>query len=176
MKGHQRGFTIVELLIVIVVIAVLSVITIVAFNNMRTRSQAAAIATDLRAIEKAMFMYKDAASMSTWIVDTDATAWTGTANPSISSIIATQPAMRDFMKTAPVANGLGSSTAYAYDNDLDTYNGCSAASSGVNIYVANATNTDLMQAVDSAMDDGNLSCGRVRLVGTSFHYNISRAP
>ena len=65
---------------------------------------------------------------------------------------------------------------YAYDNDLDTYNGCSAATTGVNIYVANVTNTALALAVDKALDDGNLSCGKLRMGGTSLYYSLSASP
>lgn len=39
LKAHPRGFTIVELLIVIVVIAVLAAITIVAYNGIQTRAK-----------------------------------------------------------------------------------------------------------------------------------------
>ncbi|AHB41984.1 Fimbrial protein [Candidatus Saccharibacteria bacterium RAAC3_TM7_1] len=42
MKKSQRGFTIVELLIVIVVIAILAAITIVAYNGIQNRAKASA--------------------------------------------------------------------------------------------------------------------------------------
>ncbi|MGB2787284.1 MAG: prepilin-type N-terminal cleavage/methylation domain-containing protein [Candidatus Saccharimonadaceae bacterium] len=48
------GFTIVELLIVIVVIAVLAAITIVAFNGVRDRANNAKINSDLAQIQKAI--------------------------------------------------------------------------------------------------------------------------
>lgn len=44
----QRGFTIVELLIVIVVIGILAAITIVAFNGVQNRANDAAVQSDLR--------------------------------------------------------------------------------------------------------------------------------
>lgn len=50
----QRGFTIVELLIVIVVIGILAAITIVAYNGIQTRSQTAKINADLAMINKAI--------------------------------------------------------------------------------------------------------------------------
>ncbi|MCD8561836.1 prepilin-type N-terminal cleavage/methylation domain-containing protein [Candidatus Saccharibacteria bacterium] len=40
---HFRGFTIVELLIVIVVIATLAAITLVAYNGIRERAQVSAV-------------------------------------------------------------------------------------------------------------------------------------
>lgn len=45
----QNGFTIVELLIVIVVIGILAAIVIVAFNGVQTRAQNAQKATEMKA-------------------------------------------------------------------------------------------------------------------------------
>lgn len=50
----SRGFTIVELLIVIVVIGILAVITIVAFNGVQNRASDAAVQSDLAAVGKKM--------------------------------------------------------------------------------------------------------------------------
>ena len=47
---HQSGFTIVELLIVVVVIAILAAITIVSFNGIQTRAKISSIQSDLRNI------------------------------------------------------------------------------------------------------------------------------
>ena len=46
-KQKQYGFTIVELLIVIVVIAILAAITIVAFTNLQRRAVNSAVTSDL---------------------------------------------------------------------------------------------------------------------------------
>lgn len=53
-----RGFTIVELLIVIVVIAILAAITIVAFNGVQDRARYTSMKSDLDSIHKALEMYK----------------------------------------------------------------------------------------------------------------------
>ncbi|OYW85007.1 hypothetical protein B7Z17_03075 [Candidatus Saccharibacteria bacterium 32-49-10] len=57
MRTRSRGFTIVELLIVIVVIAILAAITIVAFNGVQQRARDSARATSLAAITKALELY-----------------------------------------------------------------------------------------------------------------------
>lgn len=53
-----RGFTIVELLIVIVVIAILASVTVVAYNGIQSQAQAAAIRSDLRQFGQQMERYK----------------------------------------------------------------------------------------------------------------------
>lgn len=53
----QRGFTIVELLIVIVVIAILAAITIVAYNGIQNRAHDTAVRSDLANISRKLKAY-----------------------------------------------------------------------------------------------------------------------
>lgn len=53
-QKRQFGFTIVELLIVIVVIGILAAITIVSFNGVQTKARQAKINTDISQIKKAI--------------------------------------------------------------------------------------------------------------------------
>jgi type II secretion system protein G len=57
-KQADRGFTIVELLIVIVVIAILAVVTIIAYTGMQGRAKFANMQSDLKTITKAVELYK----------------------------------------------------------------------------------------------------------------------
>ncbi len=57
LSTRQRGFTIVELLIVIVVIAILAAITVVAFNGVKSRSTNALVQSDLSANMKRVKLY-----------------------------------------------------------------------------------------------------------------------
>ena len=50
---NKRGFTIVELLIVIVEIAILAAVTIVAYNGINERAQASQIISGIKTTEKA---------------------------------------------------------------------------------------------------------------------------
>lgn len=54
---RRSGFTIVELLIVIVVIAILAAISIVAYTGIQSRAHDAALQSDANAIRKVMQMY-----------------------------------------------------------------------------------------------------------------------
>lgn len=54
----NNGFTIVELLIVVVVIAILAAITIVSFNGIQARAQDTKRISDINSISKVLAMYK----------------------------------------------------------------------------------------------------------------------
>lgn len=75
MWAKQKGFTIVELLIVIVVIGILAAITIVAYNGIQARAQTSKINTDLTEISKAI----QAARLSTGNILMNITGSTATA-------------------------------------------------------------------------------------------------
>lgn len=57
MRYRQSGFTIVELLIVIVVIAILAAISIVAYNGIQERARDSQRAQDVKTIAKAMELF-----------------------------------------------------------------------------------------------------------------------
>lgn len=56
-KNKQSGFTIVELLIVIVVIAILAAITIVAYNGIQDRSKTSATLAKVTQLNKKLLLY-----------------------------------------------------------------------------------------------------------------------
>lgn len=65
MNAHQKGFTIVELLIVIVVIAILAAISVVAYNGVQTRAKNAKRDNDLTQLEKAIQLARTNTSKQT---------------------------------------------------------------------------------------------------------------
>lgn len=54
---HKKGFTLVELLIVIVVVAILAAISIVAYNGIQQRARDTKRANDISQIKKALLAY-----------------------------------------------------------------------------------------------------------------------
>jgi prepilin-type N-terminal cleavage/methylation domain-containing protein len=58
MKKHRSGFTIVELLIVIVVIAILATISVVAYNGVQQRARNSSRAQSVAAIQKGLELYR----------------------------------------------------------------------------------------------------------------------
>lgn len=53
----RRGFTIVELLVVVIVIGLLATVSIVAYNGIQARSRDAARASDISRMKSALFAY-----------------------------------------------------------------------------------------------------------------------
>lgn len=58
MRSVQRGFTIVEILVVIIVIAILASVTIVSYRGAQDRANYAAAQSDLKNINDALVIYK----------------------------------------------------------------------------------------------------------------------
>ena len=164
----RMGFTIVELLIVVVVIAILAAITIVSYNGIQERARVAAISDGLKSIEK---------SMNLWIIDDGLTQWpddpTAGGGVPFSTMIADNPTLKRYMQTVPAVPGINTDEWF-YDNDHDVKPSCYNAYSGVNIGLRYMPSTALAQKVDDQIDDGDLNCGKVRLTGTGLlFYSLS---
>ncbi len=161
-NSSSKGFTIVELLIVVVVIGILAAIVTVAYTGITERANAAAVADGFKKFEKAMRLYVTSNGLASWPGDS---TLTGGGNPNIPSLITNVSGFSNYMQSAPSVAGI-SGSSWRYDNDGDTYNGCSVSDAGVNIFISPPPATALAQKIDDAIDDGNLSCGRLRLTST----------
>lgn len=177
-ETNSRGFTIVELLIVIVVIAILAAITIVAYNGVQERARASAITGGFNTISKAFRLKATADGRSTWWGDASGYL-TGAANPHVEDIIAATN-LKDYIQQPPTVSGLTTTGSFWwYDNDSDTYDSSPActsanATTGVNIVFTGVTQS-IASIVDKSLDDGNLGCGKVHYdsVNSRIFYVLS---
>ncbi|AHB42067.1 PilE-like protein [Candidatus Saccharibacteria bacterium RAAC3_TM7_1] len=83
----HRGFTIVELLIVIVVIAILAAITVVAYNGIQQRARDAQRLQDITSIAKALELYKIQNSSYPNAVGNSVGGWEISSNPKWQSSV-----------------------------------------------------------------------------------------
>lgn len=166
-----HGFTIVELLIVIVVIAILAAIVIVAYSGVQTNAKAGAIISGLKSSEKALDLYMTDQNISAWPDDSLAVPGIST-NPTIAQFIS-GTTLKNFMTQAPnVANS--PTLTWFYDNDSDTRANCTLKYAGTNIIIIGVSQT-VADSIDKSIDDNNEGCGRVRYDTTNqyFFYSLS---
>ena len=181
-KLAPRGFTIVELLIVVVIIAILAVVTIVAFNGIQRRASQSASATAAGSVVKKAEIYKEInggyptslaqlgiASNDKTTLEYTATATTFCATATTNNI--SMYASQD--KTAPIrgscaghgVDGVAAVTNYATDpsfemNSLSNmnyggYNGSYSTAqkhSGTRSYVINGAATPADAYIDFFVD------------------------
>ena len=115
----QTGFTIVELLIVIVVIAILAAISIVAYNGIQERAKGATIASDVQTINTGLHLLASEQGRSTWWFDKDVSGYgpgivPGDSSPTIEEVIQVTN-LKDYMRGRSNVEGTGS--AWRYDSD-----------------------------------------------------------
>jgi prepilin-type N-terminal cleavage/methylation domain-containing protein len=111
MKNTKHsGFTIVELLIVIVVIAILAAITIVAYNGVQERARFATYRSDIASINKAVLMYY--ADNGSYPGGSTQNCWTNLSSGTGNFITGLVPTYLSKIPDTP--NGSGGQNYYAY--------------------------------------------------------------
>jgi len=122
MKKTKSGFTIVELLIVIVVIAILAAISVVAYNGVQQRGRDSQRSSDITALAKAIELYyidngqfplsSGSTSMTAnWSTTADPTSWSNLTNqltPYMNKVVT------DPTNSQSVDIRYGGSSAYGY--------------------------------------------------------------
>ena len=111
---NQKGFTLVELLIVVIILGILAAVVIPQFNSAATESKEAALASNLATIRQAIEMYKvqhndnfpTAAIVDQLTFETDIAGTTGAGN-------AYGPYLRNSFPKNPISNVATVATAAA---------------------------------------------------------------
>lgn len=137
----RRGFTLVEIMVVVVIIGLLAALAVPTFQRMRTRSIATRLANDLRQYSDSFQRY--ALEQGGW--------------PPVGGVSEVPAGMEGYLPAAyqepsPLGGGF-------------TWSGDSAR-----LRLANATgaNDEIMLRVDTMIDDGNLASGDFRTNGTDY--------
>ena len=98
---HKKGFTLVELMVVIIVIGILATITVVTFNGAQQRARTSALVSDMKQVSKQLEVYK-----------------------------ATKGAATTYPTSLPGASiTVGTSASYIYNPSSDTTSYCVSAKS-----------------------------------------------
>jgi len=149
----QKGFTIVELLIVIVVIAILAAISIVAYNGVQTRARDTIRKNDVAAIVKAIELYK-ADNGEPFPVGN--TGWcTQLSNPAYQTTVnALKPYMNNKIPQDP--SFAGTYQDYIYQRFGNSFR-----------VAAELEESDLV-------DDGIPSCSVINNTGNEYDYVLTR--
>jgi len=169
LNTKQKGFTIIELIVVIAIIAVLATIVLSSLQNYRIKADGTRMAQDLQAMEVALRLLKVEQKLDTWPRES---TWAGSP-PLVKNI----SGISQFLSTtiSPPISGIN----YYYDNDGDTMvEGSCTCCSGVNIGLEVCPNCQqYFTTVDKIIDGGDGPCyGKVRSNGTSYsylYYNLS---
>ena len=116
--AKQTGFTIVELLIVIVVIGILAGITIVAYSGIQNNAKDKQVVSIIEAYAKGLQLYAPEnggvyASTNTLCLDGSSTCWSGTSQ---ADSTATANTLRPIMGSLPTISPY--SIAFAYNPSL----------------------------------------------------------
>lgn len=163
----KPGFTIVELLIVIVVIAILAAISLVSYNGIVASTQSAAVSKGLRQIDDAMQLWAFDSKMTQWPID----PISGGGVP-LSQMIEENPGLKMHLESVPSVQGVQTSEWF-YDNEGDIKTECASPYNGVNIVIRFVVSEEVAQKVDDTIDDGDITCGQVRYVDQRIFYSIS---
>lgn len=160
---RSGGFTIVELLIVIVVIGVLAALTLVTYNGVINRTKGAQIAFSFRQVEKAFIAWHLQQGWSTWqtedILGSNTSRGFPTQNTQLDWLLADYPMLTNYLKMADLpARNIGQ---LRYDNDGDVAADPCTASSGVGVNVQLANAKPYFSEVDKVIDNGDGQCGKL---------------
>ena len=169
---NKQGFTIVELLIVIVVIGILAAITIVAFNGVQGRARDSQRIQDMQSIVKALEIYKatngsypaavGTANASGWEVSHDGTVATNFLSALVTSGTVSKVPL-DPKNVGVVVSTSSLAPSWTSTNNLYFYHRYAAGNGGCdatkgNFYVLGVTRFDSVASGQSVSSSPGFSC------------------
>lgn len=162
-QRFSRGFTLVEIMIVVVIIGILATLGLPAFQQVRMNSQNARFYQDVRIFASAAEMY---------MLETGADPFTNNAfgDPSTGNLPA---GMADYIKGTSFSGGTPIGGGYDFDNQYSDANGNDFFGVGVAGF---SVSLDQISKLDTHHDDGNLGTGnlvRPSGAGDRYYYIIS---
>lgn len=147
---HARpGFTLVEILIVVVILGILAAIVIPSFANATSDTQKTAFVQDLRTFEKAIMLYHGEKG------EYPPDGGSGTVPAGLEPYVR----VADWQSGTPIGG--------VWDNETDDILGV-----GIGVHFNGTGQTRdaaYMQQIDAMIDDGNLSTGAFRQYGDRYY-------
>lgn len=177
---NKKGFSLIELLVVISIIGILSTIILSGLNQAREKAETAKLLAQFKQIESAfIFTYLDENRSSWWREDELGLG----SNPTLKKIIEKETGpLSGFSDYFPHINLIDelSDSQYGYDNDTDTSADCSGGSSnwhkGVNISITGLS-LEQKKQVDMYIDKNeDYKCGKItynQTNGGSLYWKIT---
>lgn len=154
-----RGFTLVEIMVVVVIIGLLAAIGMPTFRQVTMRSKATALINDIRQFTTALQTFSH--QNGRWPAD----GLPGEIPAEMSDAISVV-----FTKPTPIGG--------QYDWDYDVSPGGIPARAAITVLTANGftmtNDLGLVELIDSMMDDGNLTTGNVQYNAGSLVFIIER--
>jgi prepilin-type N-terminal cleavage/methylation domain-containing protein len=113
LKNKSKGFTIVELLIVIVVIGILATLVIVTFTGIQQKARNSQRETDINALDSHIEAYYAQTGNYPTLAQVNSSTWRGTNMKGLDPASLVDP-KGDATATAPLDGSAASSTKYSY--------------------------------------------------------------
>ena len=152
-----RGFTLVEIMVVVVIVGLLAALAIPAFRRAQRSSQNTRVVNDFRIFAQAFEIY-----------NTQNGGWPDSAAP--GAVPSVPVSIADTLRTASWQGPTGFGGLWQWENGL-------SSGGDAGICIANYTCTDAQLAeIDAKMDDGNLSTGKMKKLGATRLIYVLASP
>jgi prepilin-type N-terminal cleavage/methylation domain-containing protein len=151
-RPRTAGFTLVELLIVVVILAILATVVLPQFDGVTDETKQARFASSLRVLAEACALYE--AKTGEHVVDVSSGVWQAELDGYVQQA--------SFEKPTPVGG--------VWDTEQDDFGAASAV--GVHFLSGDVPSDAFMEAVDALLDDGVLTSGGFRKLDADRFYMI----